>query len=101
MQAKSLLKVKGEDTFLDLIAQQVISMRKDFGQPVKFMFMNSFATSADTMEYLQKYPEILSDQLEFVQNKVICTPHSWNLITLPPAIRASVPAGAQDYPRHP
>lgn len=30
--AKSLLKVKGNDTFLDLTAKQVISMRKAYKQ---------------------------------------------------------------------
>jgi UDP-N-acetylglucosamine pyrophosphorylase len=48
-KAKSLLKVKGEDTFLDLTAKQIIQMRKDFGFKVKFMLMNSFSTSADTL----------------------------------------------------
>ena len=69
-QAKSLLKVKGEDTFLDLIAVQVMSMRKTFGQKVRFMLMNSFATSADSMEYLSKYEELVKDDIQFVQNKV-------------------------------
>lgn len=69
--AKSLLKVKGNDTFLDLTAKQVIAMRKEHQQNVRFLLMNSFSTSKDTMEYLQKYPQIVSDpDLEFVQNKV-------------------------------
>lgn len=69
--AKSLLEVKGKDTFLDLTAKQVIAMRKSFNANVRFMLMNSFSTSKDTMQYLAKYPEIVSDpDLEFVQNKV-------------------------------
>ena len=32
--AKSLLKVKGNDTFLDLTAKQVISMRKAYKQVI-------------------------------------------------------------------
>jgi UDP-N-acetylglucosamine pyrophosphorylase len=138
--AKSLLKVKGNDTFLDLTAKQVISMRKAYKQVimggictdmhnaklrngsrrmhytsaniaacprltwpnnnggsynsyrrralcydlirhrcnclyqnVRFALMNSFSTSDDTMAFLQKYPDIVSDpDLEFVQNKVGC-----------------------------
>jgi UDP-N-acetylglucosamine pyrophosphorylase len=35
-KAKSLLKIKGNDTFLDLTAKQVIQMRKDYGLKVKF-----------------------------------------------------------------
>ena len=71
-KAKSLLKVKGDDTFLDLTAKQVIQMRKEFGQKVKFMLMNSFSTSADTLAFLkEKYPELASeDGLEMMQNKV-------------------------------
>jgi UDP-N-acetylglucosamine pyrophosphorylase len=69
--AKSLLVVKGNDTFLDLTAKQVIAMRKQFKANVRFILMNSFSTSKDTMTYLSKYPEIVSDpNLEFVQNKV-------------------------------
>merc|ERR1719221_1065017 len=55
-QAKSLLDLKAGDTFLDFIAKQV-------------MLMNSFATSADTLDYLSKYPELpVGLPLEFVQN---------------------------------
>jgi hypothetical protein len=70
-KAKSLLKVKGSNTFLDLTAKQVISMRKEFGFNVKFMLMNSFNTSKDTLSFLSKYPTIIGDpHLELMQNKV-------------------------------
>lgn len=71
-KAKSLLKVKGEDTFLDMTAKQVIQMRKDYGFKVKFMLMNSFSTSADTLSFLQeKYPGLAAEEgLEMLQNKV-------------------------------
>lgn len=71
-KAKSLLKVKGDDTFLDLTAKQVMCMRKELGQNVKFMLMNSFSTSDDTMSHLkEKYPSLASeDGLEMLQNKV-------------------------------
>ena len=52
-KAKSLLKVKGEDTFLDLAAKQIMDMKTKYGD-VKFMLMNSFSTSKDTMDYLEK-----------------------------------------------
>eukprot|EP00285_Hemiselmis_virescens_P009799 CAMPEP_0173392112 /NCGR_PEP_ID=MMETSP1356-20130122/18764_1 /TAXON_ID=77927 ORGANISM="Hemiselmis virescens, Strain PCC157" /NCGR_SAMPLE_ID=MMETSP1356 /ASSEMBLY_ACC=CAM_ASM_000847 /LENGTH=541 /DNA_ID=CAMNT_0014349833 /DNA_START=21 /DNA_END=1646 /DNA_ORIENTATION=- len=68
-QAKSLLKVKGEDTFLDFIAKQVMSFREKKGT-VKSMFMNSFSTSADTKAALKAYPELVSEGWEVVQNKV-------------------------------
>ena len=71
-KAKSLLKVKGEDTFLDLTAKQVIQMRKDYGLKVKFMLMNSFSTSADTLAFFrEKYPALAGeDGLEMLQNKI-------------------------------
>jgi len=68
-KAKSLLKVKGNDTFLDLAAKQVLSMRENYGN-VKFMLMNSFSTSDDTMSFLKdKYPSLVDD-VEMLQNKV-------------------------------
>merc|ERR1719171_918436 len=84
-KAKSLLDLKDGTTFLDFIAQQVTHMRSTFGVPLAFMLMNSFATSADTLEYLAKYADLQSEglPLEFVQNKAPkltesdLTPASW------------------------
>ena len=61
-KAKSLLVVKGTDTFLDLTAKQVITMRKQFKLGVKFMLMNSFNTSVDTLNFMTKYSSISEDQ---------------------------------------
>eukprot|EP00934_Nitzschia_sp_Nitz4_P008637 Nitzschia sp. Nitz4//scaffold7_size249615//100468//103967//NITZ4_001168-RA/size249615-augustus-gene-0.30-mRNA-1//-1//CDS//3329558415//8627//frame0 len=71
-KAKSLLKVKGDDTFLDLTAKQIQAMRAEFGMKVKFMLMNSFSTSADTLAFLsEKYPTFAAEEgLEMMQNKV-------------------------------
>mmetsp|Transcript_79276 Transcript_79276/g.256269 ORF Transcript_79276/g.256269 Transcript_79276/m.256269 type:complete len:354 (+) Transcript_79276:2-1063(+) len=45
-------------------------MNKQFKTKVKFMLMNSFATSADTLEALSSYEELgKGADLEFVQNK--------------------------------
>lgn len=68
-KAKSLLHVKGQDTFLDLMAKQVIHLRKAHNSKVKFMLMNSFSTSEDTMRFLSKYPELELDDIELMQNK--------------------------------
>ncbi|CAK9073528.1 unnamed protein product [Durusdinium trenchii] len=69
-KAKSLLPVTQGFTFLDLIAKQVASMRKEFKTDLKFMLMNSFSTSQDTLEALSKYPDLgTGSDLEFVQNK--------------------------------
>ena len=74
-KAKSLLELKETEddklTFLDFIAKQVLKMRADYKCDIKFMLMNSFATSADTLTHLAKYPTLqLGDTLEFQQNKV-------------------------------
>jgi phosphoglucomutase len=71
-KAKSLLKVKGDDTFLDLTAKQVMQMRKDYGFKVKFMLMNSFSTSEDTLAFFdEKFPALAAEEgLEMLQNKV-------------------------------
>ena len=46
-------------------------MRSKYG-PVRFMLMNSFSTSKDTMDFLSKgYPTLVAEGgIEFVQNKV-------------------------------
>lgn len=71
-KAKSLLEVKDGETFLDLTAKQVMKMREDFEMKVKFMLMNSFSTSDDTLAFFRKkYPEIAAEEgLEMLQNKV-------------------------------
>merc|ERR1719262_1856282 len=70
-KAKSLLPVASGNTFLDLIAKQVAFMKSKYNMPdLKFMLMNSFSTSQDTLEALAKYPTLgTGDDLEFVQNK--------------------------------
>merc|ERR1719158_1400028 len=69
-KAKSLLEVSNGNSFLDLIAKQVASMKEKFGQDVPFMLMNSFSTSEDTKAALAKYDHLAKgDDLEFVQNK--------------------------------
>mmetsp|Transcript_66433 Transcript_66433/g.155752 ORF Transcript_66433/g.155752 Transcript_66433/m.155752 type:complete len:720 (-) Transcript_66433:130-2289(-) len=69
-KAKSLLTVTEGNSFLDLIAKQVSATKKTFKTDLKFMLMNSFSTSKDTLEALSKYTELgTGSDLEFVQNK--------------------------------
>jgi len=70
-QAKSLLPVKGNMNFLDIITRQILTLRSALGYPVQLMFMNSFATEEDTIKYLAKYPDLFKQDLplSFVQNK--------------------------------
>ncbi|GAX13287.1 phosphoglucomutase [Fistulifera solaris] len=97
-KAKSLLKVKGDDTFLDLTAKQVMQMREEYGMKVKFMLMNSFSTSQDTLDFLKtKYPGLASEEgLEMMQNKV----PKLNADTLEPAVCETDPDNEWCPPGH-
>ncbi len=70
-KAKSLLPVRDGQTFLDLIVRQVLAARKATGSNLKFLLLNSFSTSEDTLAHLAKYPELGTPaDLELMQNKV-------------------------------
>ena len=71
-RAKSLIRVKGQDTFLDFIAKQILHLRTRSGAPkLAFYLMDSFSTQADTLAHLKKYPELAVDgELDFLQSKV-------------------------------
>ena len=70
-QAKSLLPVRDDLTFLDLIARQVLDTRKEHGVRLPLLFMNSFRTRDDTLRALEAYPELPVDglPLDFLQNR--------------------------------
>ncbi|MCK9557730.1 MAG: UTP--glucose-1-phosphate uridylyltransferase [Candidatus Cloacimonetes bacterium] len=70
-KAKSLLPVKGNMNFLDIITRHVLALRSGSGYDVQLIFMNSYATHQDTMDYLAKYPDLINQDLPiaFVQNK--------------------------------
>lgn len=73
-KAKSLLEVKDGMSFLDIIVQQILSLRKKHSCSVPLVFMNSFRTEADTEAVIQGYAEFESGQdgvaSSFLQNKV-------------------------------
>lgn len=72
-KAKSLLPIKGDKTFLDLIVEQIQELREISKMPVRLLLMNSFSTSADTLAYLSKYAADGFDQaseVELMQNRV-------------------------------
>ncbi|WP_460795201.1 UTP--glucose-1-phosphate uridylyltransferase [Nocardioides pacificus] len=70
-RAKSLLCVRRGLSFLDIIARQVLHLRKEYGATLPLIFMNSFRTSADTMAALERYEDLPVEglPLEFWQNK--------------------------------
>ena len=70
-KAKSLLPVKNNLSFLDIITKQVLFLRDKTKSKMPIIFMNSFNTQKDTLDVLDKYPEIKNQAcpLSFVQNK--------------------------------
>jgi len=71
--AKSLLHVRHETTFLDLMVQQIQNLRDLSGQKVRLLLMNSFNTSKDTLQHLQRYHASGLDQaseVELMQNQI-------------------------------
>jgi UTP--glucose-1-phosphate uridylyltransferase len=71
-RAKSLLCARRGLSFLDIIARQVLHLRKQYDVTLPLIFMNSFRTSADTMAALARYGDLPVEglPLEFLQNKV-------------------------------
>jgi UTP--glucose-1-phosphate uridylyltransferase len=70
-KAKSLLEVKDGKTFLDLIAEQVLDLRRRSGARLPLVLMNSFATRDDSLAALERHGDLSADvPADFVQNKV-------------------------------
>jgi len=70
-KAKSLLEVRPGRSFLDIIAEQVLALRSEYGVPLPVLFMNSFRTSQDTRTALALHPGLETDglPLDFLQNR--------------------------------
>ncbi len=70
-RAKSLLCVRRGMSFLDVIARQVLHLRREHDARLPLMFMNSFRTSTDTMDALARYADLPVEglPLEFLQNR--------------------------------
>jgi UTP--glucose-1-phosphate uridylyltransferase len=69
-KAKSLLPVKDGLSFLDVIARQVLELRRRFEARVPLVLMNSFATRDESLAALRRHEELAGDiPLDFVQNK--------------------------------
>jgi UTP--glucose-1-phosphate uridylyltransferase len=70
-RAKTLLPVRPDLTFLDVIAGQVLTLREELGVRMPLLFMNSFRTRDDTLAALAKYDDLAVDGLpiDFLQNR--------------------------------
>ncbi len=69
-KVKSLLEVRPGVAFLDLMSRQILSLRAETGGDVRFLLMNSNASSDDTRDYLRKAVPEIGDpaDLELLQN---------------------------------
>lgn len=70
---KSLLSVRDEVNFLDLMVRQTLSLREKSEQKVRLLLMNSFSTSEDTLAHLKRYEAqglSSADEVEMMQNMV-------------------------------
>ena len=69
---KSALVVRDGLTFLDVIARQVLSLRKRYAVSLPLVFMNSFRTREDTARALAAYPDLAVEglSLDFLQGAV-------------------------------
>ncbi|KPA12017.1 UTP-glucose-1-phosphate uridylyltransferase [Candidatus Magnetomorum sp. HK-1] len=71
-KAKSLIEVKSGLNYLDIIVKQIKTLREKSNEKIPILFMNSFATSKDTVKFLdEKYKDlrIKGLSIEMVQNK--------------------------------
>ncbi|MGH3359550.1 MAG: UTP--glucose-1-phosphate uridylyltransferase, partial [Nocardioidaceae bacterium] len=70
-RAKSLLPVRADRSFLDVIAGQVQSLRAAYDVRLPLVFMNSFRTRDDTHAALGAHPGLAVDglPLDFLQNR--------------------------------
>jgi UTP--glucose-1-phosphate uridylyltransferase len=70
-RAKTLLPVRGDKTFLDVIVEQILTARRRWGARLPLMFLNSFRTRDDTLQALRGYDDIaVADlPLDLLQNQ--------------------------------
>ncbi len=70
-RAKSLLPVRGERTFLNVMVDQVRHARQAHDVPLPLILMNSFHTREDTLAALDQHPDIATAglPLDFLQNQ--------------------------------
>lgn len=73
-KAKSLLPAKQGLSFLEILVRQVLFLRGHEAAAIPLLFMNSFNTDADTLQVLNRFPELAAGQkglpLTFLQNRV-------------------------------
>uniref|UniRef100_A0A0N5A7E2 UTP--glucose-1-phosphate uridylyltransferase n=1 Tax=Parastrongyloides trichosuri TaxID=131310 RepID=A0A0N5A7E2_PARTI len=66
---KSVISVRHELTFLDLLMQQIQHLNKTYDVNVPLVLMNSFNTDDDTKKLLKKYATVRCEVHSFCQSK--------------------------------
>ena len=68
---KSLLTIKPDTSFLDVIATQVLALRERHGARLPLLLMNSFATREPSLEALRRYDGLREQELplDFLQGR--------------------------------
>ena len=68
---KSLIPVRGELSFLDIVVRQVLALRRSTGARLPLLLMNSFNTRQQSLDALARYPDLAVDlPLDFLQGQV-------------------------------
>ncbi len=69
--AKTLIPVRDGLNFLDLIVDQVLFDRERFDAQIPLIFMDSYNTDEQTLDYLSRYPELPVEglPLSFLQSR--------------------------------
>ena len=69
-RAKSLLEARAGETFLDLLARQVLALRERSGARGPLVLMNSFATRDESLAALERHADLSADlPADFLQSK--------------------------------
>ena len=68
---KSVLPVRDGLTFLDIIARQVLALRRQHAVATPLLLMDSFRTREESLALLEAYPDLAVDglPLDFLQNR--------------------------------
>lgn len=69
-KAKSLIPIKNQKTFLEIIADQIRWFRKKYAVDIPLILMDSFNTQADSQEELKRIGFSQELPTSFLQNKV-------------------------------
>jgi UTP--glucose-1-phosphate uridylyltransferase len=69
-RAKSLIEAREGLSFLDVISRQVLALRARHGVRLPLVLMNSYRTREDSLEALERYPDLATDvPLDFLQHR--------------------------------